>query len=382
MRNTFRALIALLLSVLVLLSACSQPSKDGNINGENGIPGESENLSGEVNPAQDDQGLEGPEGAGAEAEEPEIAETEPQIDLQEVKPDESGKIMIVMFHNFIEEYKSGDKEYTTTFSEFEKLLYTLYEKRYRLINISDYLNNNISVPAGCIPMIFTFDDGTPGQFNLVKEDGKLVANRKSAVGIMEEFNKKHPDFGLKGTFYVNLGLNTFPGEGTLEERLQYLIDKGFEIGNHTLTHVNLSQVKTAEKIQAEIGGNQKKMYELIPGYKMISFSLPYGVPSADLVQYVHKGEFEGTSYENLMVLEVGANPTMSPISNKFSPLSTSRVRATGIVPVECDLQWWLERLSRSEQYVSDGNPDTVTVPEHRLDSIDKERLGNKKLIVY
>jgi len=53
--------------------------------------------------------------------------------------------------------------------------------------MSDYLNNNISVPAGCIPIIFTFDDGTSGQFNLVEENGTLKVNKKSAVGIMEEF---------------------------------------------------------------------------------------------------------------------------------------------------------------------------------------------------
>jgi len=45
---------------------------------------------------------------------------------------------------------------------------------------------------------------------------------------MEEFYEKHPDFGLKGTFYVNLGNSTFEGAGTLQQRLQYLVDKGFE----------------------------------------------------------------------------------------------------------------------------------------------------------
>jgi len=135
---------------------------------------------------------------------------------------------------FVESFtpKSYDKgEYTTTFSEFEKLLQDLYDRGYRLISMSDYLNNNISVPAGCIPIIFTFDDGTSGQFNLVEENGTLKVNKKSAVGIMEEFYEKHPDFGLKGTFYVNLGNSTFEGAGTLQQRLQYLVDKGFEIGN-------------------------------------------------------------------------------------------------------------------------------------------------------
>jgi hypothetical protein len=53
------------------------------------------------------------------------------IDLAKVKPNEAGKIMVVMFHNFIEAYKSGDKEFTTTFGDFEKLLHTLYDSGYR-----------------------------------------------------------------------------------------------------------------------------------------------------------------------------------------------------------------------------------------------------------
>lgn len=313
---------------------------------------------------------------------PTEAPVQPQIDVNQVKPNEAGKIMVVMFHNFVEAYKSGDKQYTTTFDDFRKLLPVLYDKGYRLISLNDLINNNIQVPAGFIPLVFTFDDGTAGQFNLVEENGQLVANRQSAVGIMEEFNKQHPDFGLRGTFYVNLGSPTFPGAGELKERLQYLIDKGFDIGNHTYTHVNLKKVKTAEEIQKAIGENQKKMVEIIPGYTMMTLSLPYGLPSKELQTYVANGEFEGVKYENKGILEVGWDPTYSPVNAKFNPLSIHRVRASGIVPVEADLAWWLEQLSRGEQYVSDGNPDTITVPKAREANVDAALLNGKKLVIY
>lgn len=306
----------------------------------------------------------------------------PDIDLSTVKPNETGKIMVVMFHNFIESYKSGDKEWTTTFDNFRKLLETLYDKGYRLISMRDYLDNNIAVPAGCIPMVFTFDDGTSGQFNLVREEGRLMTNKKSAVGVMEEFNSIHPDFGLKGVFYVNLSLGTFQGEGTLSERLNHLIGLGFEIGNHTMSHVHLNEIKSAEVIQKEIGGNQKIMYELVPGYKMETFSLPYGLPAEELQKHVASGEYEGTLYEHAAVMEVGWDPAPSPVSKNFTPLSTHRVRAPGIISVDGDLTWWLERLSREEQYISDGNPDTVTVPESKKDTVDMDKLKGKKLVIY
>lgn len=323
---------------------------------------------------------------GAPQAEDEIKPPEnPEIDLELIKPNENGRIMVVMFHNFVESFtptKYDDGKYTTTFGEFEKLLPMLYEKGYRLISMQDYLNNNIDVPAGCIPMIFTFDDGSAGQFNLVLENGSLMVNKKSAVGMLEEFNKIHPDFGLKGTFYVNLGNSTFKGEGRLQERLQYLIGKGFEIGNHTYTHINMSEVKSADQIQKEIGQNQQKMYELVPNYKMASLALPFGEAPKALREYVAKGSYEDTDYENLAILEVGWDPALSPVSKLFDPLSIHRVRSPGIKPVDADLAWWLHSLSRETQYVSDGNPDTVTIPKEKEENINKERLNGRELILY
>lgn len=306
------------------------------------------------------------------------------IDYNIVKPNESGQIIVVMFHNFIEAYTKGDKEFTTTFSDFEKLLPELYEKKYRLISLTDMLNNNIDVPAGCIPMVFTFDDGTMGEFNLIEKDGKLIANPRSAVGIMEAFNEKHPDFGLNGTFYVNLGVKTtFKGAGMMSDRLNYLIGKGFEIANHTKTHVSLPDVKTSQKMLEEVGGNQKLMNEFVPGYVFNSFSLPFGNASKDLKEYVIQGNYEGTEYKHSAIMLVGSNPAPSPVSTKFNPLALPRVRSTGIKKVECDLAWWLKELSKGKsQYVSDGNVNTVTVPQSKQQNVDMAKLNGKQLITY
>lgn len=375
MNSIFRASLAKIAATTVLvlsllLTGCSNSSKINNGNEPNASKVPSVTS----------------EGTAASSPTTEAKPTPvPSIDIQAVKPDESGKIMVVMFHNFVETFSPSkyDKgEYTTTFDEFRKLLPSLYEKGYRLISMDDYLNNNISVPAGLIPMIFTFDDGTQGQFNLIEENGNLVANKNSAVGIIEEFNKTHPDFGTKGTFYVNLGDNTFSGQGTMEQRLKYLVDKGFEIGNHTYTHINLKETKDANKIQKEIGLNQKTMYELIPEYKMKTFSLPYGAPSKDLKEFVHKGEYEGTKYENLGIMEVGWDPAFSPVSKSFNPLSIHRVRASGIKPVDADLAWWIKNLSRDGQYISDGNADTVAVPKAKEANVDSSKLQGKSLVTY
>jgi peptidoglycan/xylan/chitin deacetylase (PgdA/CDA1 family) len=188
---------------------------------------------------------------------------------------------------------------------------------------------------------------------------------------------------MKGTFYVNLGITTFKGAGTLKDRLEYLTKMGFEIGNHTKTHVSLPSIKTKEKIMEEVGGNQKLMLQLIPGYYFNSFSLPFGGAAKNLTQYVIKGEYQGVKYENKAILLVGANPAPSPTSPKFNPLELPRVRANGLISVNYDLNWWIGKLEKgSSQYISDGNPDTITVPISKQKNVDMTKLGGKRLITY
>lgn len=379
MKKAVRLIFTGALAISIMLSGCTNSSKFKNESqSDTTLSGTKPGAASSENSNQE------PQTSGNDKKSQIIADLLP-ADLDKLKPNEAGKIMVVMFHNFVETFnqsKSDKGEYTTTYDSFRALLPVLYEKGYRLVNLNDYLNNNISVPAGYIPMVFTFDDGTAGQFNLTEENGRLVANKQSAVGILEEFNKLHPDFGLKGTFYVNLGLKTFDGKGTVTERLKYLTDKGFEIGNHTYTHVSLPSVKTNDKIQQEVGENQKKMHEMIPGYNFTSLALPFGQASKDLQGYVVKGEFQSLKYENRAVMLVGANPTFSPVSKKFNPLATARVRSSGIKPVECDLEWWIKNMSKGEQYISDGNPNTITVPKTKTDDVDSQKLKDKKLVTY
>lgn len=300
------------------------------------------------------------------------------------KPNETGKIMVVIFHKFVETFtrgKDNDGAFTTTLKNFRSLLEQLYDKGYRLVNLNDYIDNKISVPRGFIPIVFTFDDGTEGEFNLVEEEGELKVNKKTAVGVMEEFNEEHPDFGLKGTFYVNLGLETFKGKGDLSERLQYLIDRGFEIGNHTLTHINLQKVEEDSVVRTELGYNQKVMEELIPGYTMTTLALPYGLSPKILSPSFIKGEYKGTKYENKAIMKVAWDPMFSPTDKDYNPMNFKRVLSASMTPSEGDLDWWLKTLTLEEQFISDGNPEAITVPPDCLRKVDLSKLNGKRLIL-
>lgn len=257
---------------------------------------------------------------------------------------ESGKIIIAMYHKFAD---VESDEWTRSYENFYGDLKYLYEHNYRTISLNDYLNNNIKVPVGCTPIILTFDDGLKSQFNLIKdESGELIVNPKSAVGIMEKFYSEYPDFGLNGTFFVN-GTGFFQGAGTNSERLNYLIEKGFEIGNHTNTHVNFSKASLTT-IEKEVGSVASLVRKLTNGYEITALALPYGISSKDYKANIAKGEYSGESYENKVILLVGAEPAKSPNSESLNLLSLPRVRARGgNKAVDCDLYYWLDKMEKN-----------------------------------
>lgn len=301
---------------------------------------------------------------------------------------ESGRIPIVMFHKFVEAYtEKSEPNYTTTFVEFETLLQTLYDRDFRMISLQQFLSSDISVPAGKHPIVFTFDDGTAGQFNLIKnEKGELVVNPQSAVGIMMTFADTHPDFGIGGTFYLNMDIynSVFAGEGTLTERFDYLVKNGFELGNHTWEHVDFHKITTIEAIQKAVGKNQLQFSKSYPNYQFNSLSLPYGFTpkNKSLIPNILSGSFETATYENKGLMAVGAEPSIPAHHVKFDPTYINRVRGQGMKAVEADLTWWLENMSTKTLYISDGDPKTIVVPASKEALIQKDRLHDKTLITW
>ena len=60
------------------------------------------------------------------------------------KYNESGKIIIVMYHKFAD---VETDEYSRSFENFRKDLEYMYELGYRTVSLTDYLENNIKVPV-------------------------------------------------------------------------------------------------------------------------------------------------------------------------------------------------------------------------------------------
>lgn len=306
---------------------------------------------------------------------PDVTETdaEPELDLEKIKPNEMGKVMIVMYHDISEK----EATWSRTYENFRKDLELFYNEGYRLISLTDFIHNEINVPAGYTPLIITFDDGHRGQFNAIEKDGELEVDPNSAVGIMENFVKLHPDFGKSATFYIYYPV-PFRQKKLIGWKLKHLVENGMEVGNHTYTHPNLAGLARDEIIK-QLALNVKKTREYLPDYTVNSLALPNGGIPAKNFDAAVNGTYEGVSYTNKAILLVGANPAFSPVDKKFNPLKLPRVRGSSEY-----IDKWVEYFRRNpgERFISDGDPDVVTVPEKYKDRLNPEALKGKTLRVY
>lgn len=318
-----------------------------------------------------------------EEEDEDTENTELEIDLQKIKPNEAGQIMVLMYHSIGEK----EKEFTRTPENFAKDLKTLYELGYRPISLQDYVEGNITVEAGYSPVVITFDDGNQNQFNIISEEnGVYTIDPNSAVGILVDFHVQHPDFPLEATFFVNGGI-PFGQKQYVDYKLNYLIDQGMDIGNHTFSHYNFTDCIDSKSIEYEIWSVKEMVEDKVRGYNVNTLSLPYGSkPKKDesLFQYIVSGQEH--SYHNIAIVEVGWDPYKSPYSVDFNPSGIHRVRASDLQEYVkgTGIYDWINRLQSGERlkFISDGNPDKVTVPEEFKEKIDINKLGERELVTY
>ncbi|PKM52406.1 MAG: hypothetical protein CVV02_01250 [Firmicutes bacterium HGW-Firmicutes-7] len=305
-------------------------------------------------------------------------QAEVEINYEEVKPYEAGHIMVVMYHGI-----SDQPPYHRTETDFVKDLNYLYEHGYRLISMEDYKNSNIKVEAGFTPIVLTFDDGLSTTFSLEEVGGKLVPKKGTAIYLLEEFYKVNPDFGKEAILYINGGNGAFEGAGAYEERLKWLVDNGYQIGNHTNTHPKLSQL-TGEQVQEEIGKVDTLIKTTIPGYVVNTITYPHGIrPEEAYRKFVVNGSFEGNNYEYQLGFREGpSGPMVAPIHVDFDAFNCPRVR--GSEGAEGDLWWWLTYYEdhKDMKYISDGNPERIAVPEELKEKVNAEKLNNYELYLY
>lgn len=284
---------------------------------------------------------------------------------------EAGRIPILMYHRIMD----SKSEYDRTAEMFRNDLELLYQEGYRPISLKDFVAGRVDVPAGYSPVVITFDDGDRTQYTASGEG--VTPTDDCALGIMELFRADHPDFNPQATFFVNGGV-PFGQKSLLKEKLNYLVSKGYTIGNHTWNHEKLS-VLTPDRIQETLGKNAAAL-QAITCETVDLLALPYGIRPKEQapMDSVIAGTFEGTEYRNAGICNVGWQPELPAYMEGFDPFAINRIRCGDD---QDEAGYWLAQMKKNPEsrYISDGDPDTVTVSAEKSSLVKETVLGKMTL---
>src|SRR5215204_982009 len=171
-------------------------------------------------------------------------------------------IPILLYHQI--GYSPSGNLYYVTPEEFERQIFLLHEWGYHTISVRQLA---VAILAGAElplnPIVLTFDDGNENIFT-------------TAFPIMQKYD-------FTGTVYVvynYIGSTNFMNK----EEIRALYEAGWEIGSHSLSHVDLTQRQ--DRQEAEIIESRHKLQTLL-NVPIDSFAYPYGARDDLSIEYMH-----------------------------------------------------------------------------------------------
>jgi len=309
-----------------------------------------------------------------------------EILLKSYRANEAGAIMILMYHHFSPRRPS--RGYNRKPDDFRKDLEALYKRGYYPVTVSEIVENRMDVPAGKTPVALTFDDSLPTQFRYIDREGARIVDPDCAVGILAEFCRTHPDWPFKATFFILPPSRNIPPPfyqpESVAEKLAYLLEKGCEIGNHTVTHRNLARL-SPDQVRQEIGAPLRYLAGVAPQARMQVLALPYGIPPREEARkWMLSGELDGIHYRHKAILKAASRPVLSPIAKPtsqtrdFAPFDPHGLERILPDPTQraATFERWLAYFDANPRlrYISDGHPDVVAVPKTFRKSAVESRL--------
>jgi hypothetical protein len=285
----------------------------------------------------------------------------------------AGRIPILEYHLI------GDKDsrWGRSRDGFRRDLQLLYDRGYRPITVAELVDGSFRLAPGQSPVVFTFDDASPGQFRYIEKDGGLEVDPASGLGIWLDFARTHPDWTPRATFCLlpaaSHGHAFFGDKGIQGQKsawrfpkLRDLAARGFELCVHTLWHANLGKLSDAE-VQEQIARSVLAVDSAVPGYKVRTFALPLGIWPKNRA-LARAGSWRDpksgrvVSYAFDAVLEVSGGPAPSKGAPGFDPGKLPRLQVIGD-----NLAKELDRLEKT-RYVEGGQPGRRAGTAPRLPS--------------
>jgi hypothetical protein len=130
------------------------------------------------------------------------------------------------------------------------------------------------------------------------------------------------------------------------------------------------------------------IHAIVPDVPVEVVTLPYGMypigPSGFGDDTLFRGfDYNGQQYSYSAALLVGANPTVVPYSTEYDAYAVARIQA-----FDEELNKWFGVFESDPGilYVSDGDPNTVTVPNDLhpwlVGTLDETKLNGRQLVRY
>ncbi|MBN1629964.1 MAG: polysaccharide deacetylase family protein [Thermoleophilia bacterium] len=293
---------------------------------------------------------------------------DPVARAKSVQANEMGQVLVLMYHLI----GHDNSQYNRTPEGFRQDIADLKAAGYYPVNLSELVRGDFDVPEGKTPVVITFDDSSGGQYR-INAEGSLDPD--CAVAIMQEAVRLG-GWASRASFYPLIDVDApdhvlFGQPDLATQKLQKLVAWGYEVGSHTVSHLNLKKASPSE-VKKQLYNSKTMLEEMIGGgYVVTSLAAPFGEYPKQ-ASILKAGEYGGRPYEYQAALKAMGGPAPSPFSDTFRAYHIPRVQIG-----EAGLAETLALFESSPElrYVSDGDPDTVSVPQSLDASLGAVRTG-------
>jgi len=316
--------------------------------------------------------------------------TAPKIDYASIRPNELGRIPVIMYHEIRTTPGKRPGDLVRTVADFQADLQALYDAGYRPVNLSDVIEDKIDVPAGKSPVVLTFDDARATQFKLIETPQAMQIDPNSAMGVMNAFHNAHKvDWPMRATFFVlpksKATMEPFGQIGMGNDKLDFIVKNGMEIGNHTTLHRNMRDM-SPDQIQQEIGNANNELTAAVPGLAIKTMAVPMGKFPHNKAywKYLVEGSYEGKPYHYEAAMDAAWRPMPSPDDKTFNPQRLERIDGTAASPY--GVRDWIKRLQNHDlgmtPYISDGDPNVISFPQGEASSANLAKIKSEGKLAH
>lgn len=238
-------------------------------------------------------------------------------------------VPILMYHH-VTDKKTG--RYYVTPKELRSHLQKLYDAGYVSAPLRDVIAKKPYLKRKKV-VVLRFDGAKLNQFRYIKDkDGNLTIDPKCAVAILLDFYKEHPSFGKNALFCILP--QGFEQPEYTKKKLEFLLDNGMELCNHSNKHTDLTHGTVAD-VDNEFGKAMEHWNKILgPRAREINtLATPFGaVPkNKDTLKRLRKFEYRGKSYPQEAVLYAGwgyNRVAPSPFSKEFDRYALPSIEIT------------------------------------------------------